>query len=242
MSMMRVRLGVQGAVKAAARKLGIDVRYAFQNPPITSAGVYSRWLQRGEVKCVFDVGANVGQSARKFAREFPAATIHSFEPFAATFEGLQAAARGSDGRIVPHPLACSDADGSVDVAVETGSTSQMNQLKVAAGAGDSVERINLTRIDTFCTQHGIERIDILKTDTEGHDRNVLAGASRMLGGGHVRCVISEVGFLDDRQHTSFTEVFMLLREYGFEAAGLYEATYNPSLACDFANALFVRRN
>ena len=37
------------------------------------------------VRCVFDVGANVGQSARKFMAAFPRADIYCFEPVLGMF-------------------------------------------------------------------------------------------------------------------------------------------------------------
>ena len=41
------------------------------------------------VRCIFDVGANMGQSAARFAREFPSAQIYSFEPVKQTFAALK---------------------------------------------------------------------------------------------------------------------------------------------------------
>ena len=46
-------------------------------------------LAAREIKTVFDVGANEGQSAQAFLRHFPHARIFSFEPTPATFEKLK---------------------------------------------------------------------------------------------------------------------------------------------------------
>ena len=42
------------------------------------------------VSIIFDVGANEGQSALRFAKAFPGARIVSFEPFQSTFARLEA--------------------------------------------------------------------------------------------------------------------------------------------------------
>ena len=42
-----------------------------------------------EVSTIFDVGANVGQSAKKFSRYFPNSEIYCFEPVAETYRELQ---------------------------------------------------------------------------------------------------------------------------------------------------------
>src|SRR5438105_7739735 len=48
-------------------------------------------LQRAGVpiRMIFDVGAHVGESARKFHHAFPEATIHSFEPVSRAFAQLR---------------------------------------------------------------------------------------------------------------------------------------------------------
>src|SRR5262249_44707106 len=102
-------------------------------------------------------------------------------------------------------------------------------------------RIQIAAIDDICEQQGITRIDILKTDTEGYDAEVLAGARRMLSEERVRCIICEVGFLGDKQHTDFTRVFLFLHQLGFEMAGIYELSYGSNYRINFTNALFVRR-
>ena len=43
----------------------------------------------GEFKLVLDVGANIGQSVRKFHSAFPRAVIHAFEPVAFVFSELR---------------------------------------------------------------------------------------------------------------------------------------------------------
>lgn len=247
--MLRFRLAAQQLVKGLAHSMGFEIRYAYQNAPITSAGIYSRWVLPEQARCIFDVGANNGQTARKFAESYPSATIHSFEPFSGAFGELVRTAKTYPGRIIAHQLGCGDTDGEVHVTIAD-SKSQLNQLREAPHEGPSgaspppgsrLERIQVVRLDTFCHQNGIKSIDILKTDTEGYDTKVLAGATSLLSGNFVKCVVTEVGFLDDSQHTSFSEVYALLRDSGFELAGIYEVSYHRTLACDFANVVFVNR-
>ena len=65
------RLRAQAAVKSVTRLFGLEIRYAFQNLPIYSPMIYGRWVRPADARCIFDVGANIGQSAKAFAKAFP---------------------------------------------------------------------------------------------------------------------------------------------------------------------------
>lgn len=242
--MQRFRFIVQQAIKNVGRAAGVEIRYAFQNPTITDPRLYERWMKPHEVKCIFDIGANIGQSAKKFAQSFPQAVINSFEPFPEAFSALKRIAEASNGRIVPYQFACGDIEERIMVSARDDTASQLNSISNMAAtqtSATSVE-INVRRIDSICAEHDIQMIDLLKTDTEGFDGKVLDGAADMLSTGRVRCVVSEVGFMDDCQHTHFNEIFQKLSGAGYELAGLYELSYLKNGRCDFANALFVRRS
>jgi FkbM family methyltransferase len=245
MALSRIRLIVQSSIKRLGRAAGVEIRYAFQYPSISDPAIYAPWLDVRDVRCVFDVGANVGQSARRFAQAFPCCQIYSFEPFPAAYRRLSRVADASLGRIKAYGIACGDTDGYVESHIEPTSVSQLNKIHDVSPRSHSSPRnklaIEVKRVDTVCAEQGVESIDVLKTDTEGFDARVLAGAAGMLSAGRIRCIVSEVGFLDDQQHTPFADVFTLLSTHGFELAGIYEITYLRNGKCDYANALFTRR-
>lgn len=234
-----IRFAFQRAVKQITRSLGIEVRYAFQNPPITSAKIYAPWIS--DVTTIFDVGANVGQSASRFAKEFGRSTVYSFEPFPVAYRRLEKVALSSKGRIRAYQLACGESEGRM-IVDDWRTASGLNQLRPqqSLSAGPTIA-IDVSTVDRICERETITKIDILKTDTEGYDAKVLVGATGMLSEGRVRAVISEIGFIDDSQHTEFGSVFLLLNKYDFEIAGIYEISYSKDFQCSYANALFVRR-
>ena len=62
-----------------------------------------------------------------------------------------------------------------------GSGAGTNSLAEPIDGGKTVsEEVQLTTIDSYCEANGIKVIDLLKVDAEGHDFEVIAGASRML--------------------------------------------------------------
>jgi FkbM family methyltransferase len=230
-----LRLRAQKAVKSVTRVFGLEIRYAFNNLPIYSPLIYGRWVNPADARCIFDVGANIGQSAKAFAKAFPNAVVYSFEPFPAAFHELAITGAKFKGRVKPYKLALGDEDHVVVTSVNPSSKSVEN--KVTPGSNGA--SVQVTTIDSFCSREGITTIDILKTDTEGYDARVLRGANEMLGQKRIRCIISEFGFIGDPQRTSFEDVYDILHANGYRFAGLYEATHTHAGECFFANALFA---
>jgi FkbM family methyltransferase len=196
----------------------------------------------------FDVGANVGQTIFEVRASFPQASIFAFEPFPVTFGTLrECTAHLKNVRIFP--LALGASPGALQV--NTRQNSVLNSLVGAAQATESAPYdagsvlVTMDSLQNFCAQHEIDVIDVLKTDTEGYDLEVLRGAGELLGAGRVRYVYAEVTFCaQNRQNTPFSPLFDYLAEKNFRLLGLYE-TYTlhhfpePNVFC---NALFVHRS
>ena len=70
-------------------------------------------------------------------------------------------------------------------------------------------------LDGYCTEHGIERIDLLKLDVEGAELETLEGAAQLLVDGRIRCVLFEVSraMVEGMGHEP-AEIFQLLRGVG----------------------------
>jgi FkbM family methyltransferase len=148
---------------------------------------------------VFDVGANVGQSVREIRKASTLATIHAFEPVAATYEQLRAV---EDPITHVHRLALSSSTG---VAKMRSTSTQQTNAIVRQPNGHHLEEVPTMRGDEFCEQHGISRIDFLKIDAEGHDLEVLKGFEYTLARRRVGAVQVEVWF--DRSHHPRLETF-----------------------------------
>jgi FkbM family methyltransferase len=240
----RIRFAAQKIAKAGFAKLGVHVRYGFQFPSSIDRKVLARHIpHRRTVQCIFDVGANIGQSALSFARDFPQAEIYAFEPFSSIFARLERNVAGQ-ARIKPLRRALGSTAEHMRVGFDGDSMSQTNRIApVADGASAEsslTEDIEVETLDAFCSASSIERIDILKTDTEGYDVEVLRGAARMLKQGQIQIVITEAGFVGDQHHTPFSDSYELLRSNGFQIVGVYETTYLPDGRCDFCNVVYAR--
>ncbi len=123
------------------------------------------------IAVVFDVGANVGQSADKFSDEFPDAHVHSFEPVSGTFRTLTQRLRRRNS-VSCHRLALASSNGQATLYLTGGPdpnsvTNSLIRPQHSVGS----EIVETCTIDSFVLKNGIPRIDLLKIDAEGADVN-----------------------------------------------------------------------
>ena len=148
--------------------------------------------------CVFDVGANEGTFValvRAGLGETPH-RIHAFEPGPETFCLLQERVGGASD-VTLNRTALGNAEGSLPFYSDRPGSPLASlyprDLSRFGIAMNRVDPVPVTTLDRYCESHGIERIDLLKLDVEGHELEVLRGASRMLGEKRIRMVTFEFG-------------------------------------------------
>lgn len=209
-------------------------------------------IHPGTIRTVLDVGAHVGQSAAHFADVFPVARITSFEPDPASFEQLRALASGYP-RVTAVNAAVGDREGEASFFVNA--FSQTNSLlRPRDGAGQylvaadgldvrSETRVRVVTLDRYCAEHGVERIDFLKLDTQGYELRVLEGAASLLARQAVPLIYLEVGFVTLYEgQPLFPEVYQYLFDRGYRLVWLYESSFHSHYYAIGANALFVHES
>ncbi|MEA2488572.1 MAG: hypothetical protein QOH21_364 [Acidobacteriota bacterium] len=143
---------------------------------------------------VFDVGANVGDWTADALAINPRAEIHAFEPGRATFERLRQ--RGFPANVHRNELALGavEEDRPFFVFGATNGTNSLYKREgLAESSTESSETVHVTTLDAYCQAAGIQHIDFLKLDVEGHEMAVLDGARTMLGEGRIDYVQLEYG-------------------------------------------------
>src|SRR5687768_9812585 len=75
-----------------------------------------RVLPHYSLNTLFDVGANIGQSATKYRKALPNARIHSVEPFSNTFNQLKA--NTSNLNLNYHNVALGSSSGTIEVKID----------------------------------------------------------------------------------------------------------------------------
>ena len=132
---------------------------------------------------IVDAGANIGLASLYFANRFPSSRIIAIEPERRNFELLSKNVAGY-ANITPVHGALWHENKVIDlVDPDLGEWGFMTQAadSVDERLGDSLHEVQGMTVDTIMREHGIERIDILKIDIEGAEREVFRDPSSWLG-------------------------------------------------------------
>lgn len=190
------------------------------------------------IRTVFDVGANVGQSAIEYLEGFPEADIYSFEPVADTFAQLVTETDHSN-RIHPYNLGMGSEPSQATIHVNAEST--LSSIKDGR-PGDREEIIQIDTLARFVEKNGLETIDFLKIDTEGFDLEVLAGAVPLLQQQRIHFILAECEPTSRcERFVSFAALTGFLTPFGYRLFGVYDQRIIPAAgnAVCFWNALFI---
>ncbi len=135
---------------------------------------------------VMDIGAHAGQFARLFADMAPQGRVWSFEPSAYARSVMTAAARiRRIDNVTLVPMGLSDAPGELvlhtPVKQAGGLGFGVAHLGQDDGSRPTVDQVvELTTLDSFVADKGLDRIDFIKADIEGWELHALRGAERSL--------------------------------------------------------------
>ena len=193
---------VQRVLQSGARRLG----YRLQSYKSAPYGLDPwRDLERLarvwniDLALTYDVGANVGQTASLLKKMWHDMQIVCFEPTPATFDILRQTVSALPG-VTAHNIGLGASAGSFDLFTYPGD-SLLNSLsphspftaRFASKYDPMVEKISCTvrTLDEVRRESGVERINLLKIDTEGFDLQVLEGAKETLREGRVDFIYLE---------------------------------------------------
>lgn len=177
-------------------------------------------------KVIFDIGANVGLLARRYARVFPDCDVYAFEPAPPTFERMRDNAVDLEN-VRPFALAFGASSGVVPFVSWPGSTT--NRVVKADSGLRKVREVPMTTGALFCAEHGVEAISFLKIDTEGYDLEVLSGFGTKLGG--VDFIQVEASMNDyNKTHVRYRLIEDFLAYRGFQLFKIYEQYFEGLVA------------
>lgn len=196
---------------------------------------------------VFDVGANTGQSIKRYRDVFPGCFITSFEPNPAIFSLLEKS-WGDVSRITLNQIALSNNIGNASFyATRVPEVSSLLEptkriIKLSSEHKYDFKTINVptSTLDHYCQTNDINKIDILKLDVQGFELNVLYGAEILLRTGKVTMIYSEVTFAETYMNqTRFIDLVSYLNKLDYEIWDIGSFLYTRSDKLWAANLIFL---
>ena len=203
-------------------------------------------LVHGVSPVCFDIGANEGQTIKVFKEVFKDCTIHAFEPSTESFKRLQEQKFGS--KITLHKFALGQKNSQEEfynledsclssfLPLDRNQRNRFRDTKVL-----NKELVEVRTVDWFVQQNNIKKIDILKTDTQGFDLEVLKGATESFKNGIIRNVFVELNFVKLYQGQSdASQIVDFLAERNTHLVDYYDKR-REAFVLEWCNALYTCR-
>lgn len=221
----------------------------FQNDSSNTNVNGERWLLDRladlQPRTYLDVGANEGAWTAHAMATSASVSVHAFEPVPSTFEHLRR--RFADDPRVQLNAVALTSDGVAELPVWTDESRGAAMSSAVAPPAAGSRRVDVPAMsgDDYVRAAGIESIDLVKIDVEGHEMEVLDGFSDTLASGHVDVVQFEFTLwaaIGKRWLADYAEVFV---SHGFEIGKLfprhvewkpYEASDEQFYRCNFVAA------
>jgi FkbM family methyltransferase len=183
-----------------------------------------------EISLILDIGANIGQFGTSMRELGYAGTLISFEPVAAQFAKLKAAAGGDPNWITLNCAAgVSDETKSINVMSSSvfSSFNAPSMLKTSRFADTNAvvttESVKVRRLDGLIDELGLRgklKNCFLKSDTQGFDRNVLEGLGSYLK--EIRVLQLEISVTPIYENTvGMTDMLVYLQDRSFAPVALF---------------------
>ncbi len=190
---------------------------------------------------IFDVGANIGQTATKMRKFFPKAEILSFEPSKNAYSLLRKNTNNLGINYFNFGFGSEAGMKKLNIYEQ----SELNSVLFGGRSPIAVEEIEINTVNEFCEQRNIDDLFLLITDTEGYDIEVMLGASDLLHQKRIRFIMCEVQFeiAGEDPHTEFSKVQKHLNHLDYHLCGIYDicSIGEAEAPIGYANALFSCR-
>lgn len=188
-------------------KIFYDSRYGLA----TYQGILTRHLNLIKMagiknpKVVIDIGANVGFFSLLIKKIFPKSELYSIEPIPEIHKLLKKNL-GNYKKIKTYNFAISNKKGILKMVFDR------NNPGTSAIADQGKITVKTITLDEFITKYNISQIDLLKIDTEGHEKEVLESGKKALS--KTKYLFIEITIEDNNSYT-LPEVMCMLKGNGY---------------------------
>ena len=206
------------------------------------------FFKKLNIKTIVDVGAHKGEFLQTIKKIKSFEKIYSFEPQSKIYPELNLLS--AKNKIYCFNLALSNNNSIKNLKINkkssTSTFSKINDLSlwykiksffISGSVKTSFvdeEKVNVITLDEFCNTHKILNVDLLKIDTEGHEREVLEGALNMIREKKIKYILLEFHLSKMYQNYDIKDLenfldnsnFKLLKKYKFPFLAFEDRIYS----------------
>lgn len=211
----------------------------------------SNFLKMGSDITIFDVGANEGDSIKRFRSLFKKSKIHSFEPTNELILKIKKKFDLTDVKLNNFALGEKKAKRKFFLynAHRVNSFYPMEEnskYKLQRSRGNlenqNSKEVEVNTIDDYCKTNKINKINLLKIDTQGSESEVLRGAKNILDQGLIDIIELEYIFgIAHKGANSLYEIEETLGTRGYKLIAVENAGNIISFSNYQTNLIYVRK-
>jgi FkbM family methyltransferase len=167
---------------------------------------------------IFDIGANIGIYSIIAGKKWPDVKIFAFEPVPINAQFFNTSLVMNDISNVRLIQKCvSNSSGDVDFSVSSDSA-YSSMIDTRRKPELSSIKCEAVRVDEFCSEFGIRKIDVVKIDVEGAEELVILGAGKFFSDPALSPRLILIELFDENLlpfATSVPKILNLMIEYGY---------------------------
>jgi len=177
-------------------------------------------LSKYKKPIIFDVGANVGNYSESIKQLSPESDLYSFEPHPKIYITLESSSRKNNYKAFNLALGKEESklmlydyennkEGTEHASLYKETFEKFYNEKVTS------YEVDVITLDKFIKENNINKINLLKIDTEGNDFNVLLGANESLKKGLIDIIHFEFNSMNVYSRVYFRDFYELLNNFDF---------------------------
>jgi FkbM family methyltransferase len=198
---------------------------------------------------IFDVGANEGQSIKRFNLIFNNCIIHSFEPIKKCFDRI--VEDYPSKQFIKNNYALSEKNVNKRFFINKYSpTSSFNRINKNYYQPNNeknktvkILKVKTVTLDSYINLNKIKKIDILKIDTQGHELNILKGAKNALKKSKINFIELEIIIRDYYENKiNLFELDIIMHRNNFILFNFQDFTWDNNSQIREFDILYINKN
>jgi len=166
---------------------------------------------------VFDVGANIGKWSVSLRNSIaPSCKLYQFEPTKKCTDVLEAM-QLKNTKLIKSAVGAKAGKMMIytNDQISTISSFHVRRDSYFQMGTTTEEEVSIVTLDDIIRDEGIEAVDFMKMDIEGHEYAALEGATKSLEHGKIKALTFEFGSANINSKTHFHDFWDLLTNFGY---------------------------